>query len=767
MAGSSRARPGIGHHVARYSQTPLFLHYSSNQKSRRKIGHPLPHPPSLPPAAWREAYEQRCPVDGAQLRQELTPPLPLPPARPEAPPALSESTPGAHRVRRRLPHPAPVPSIAGAVPVTPALGVAGSEALLPTSGDASALSSLPVPAASSPLGTAAVPRPLVAQPHGDDTSHLKDWQRQALDARLALLAELDRRLLTEKASAALHRFAHEAKTGQLPADLQSLVPLANGQRGTLSPRTLSRWQTEHARGLVALAPRAKEPLQRVPPWAGALLKLWQRPQQPPLAWALEQLQQPGVLPKGVKPPSYSSAQRFLAKLDAVDRQRGRMGPRTLKTIRPYRRRDVSSLWPTELYSMVGHTFDAEIAHPFSGRPFRPEITTVIDLATRKVVGWSVTLAESALAVLDALRHACETHGIPALLYVDNGKGYRNALMEHQAVGFLARLGITMTHSLPYASQSRGAIERLHRTLWVALAKTLPTYMGQDMDDEARNRVFKITRKDLKAAGKSPLLMEWQPFLRAVESAVADYNRRSHSSLSKMLDPLTGQKRRQSPNEAWAALIAQNPGCLEPVRPEESADLFRPYKVGKILRAQVRLFGNLYFHADLAGHHGESAFIGYDIHDGRQVWVRDRNHRLLAIAQADANLSDYQPQSAVDVAHAKRAKAKQARLQRHQEEAQLELQGSRVIEGRLATPEEEAAAAKELAALLPPEPAPAPPSDERPALFETDLDLWRWVQDHPDQATARDRAYLAECLEDEDFRLLTELIDAQKKRINAA
>ncbi|MFZ1327028.1 MAG: Mu transposase C-terminal domain-containing protein [Candidatus Contendobacter sp.] len=721
---------------------------------------------SLPPT-WQAAYQQR---QALELEIPVPPPgLPLLPL-PEVPaPVLAEpaptAVPGTRRVRRPpLAHPAPVPSFTGAVLATPALGVASSETSHPLS-DASALSS-PVPVAPAPLGSPQAPRALVCTPHGDDTTHLKDWQRQCLEARLALLAELDRRLLVEKPGVALRRLAQEAQTGQLPAELQALVSQASS--GQLTPRTLSRWQTDRARGLIALAPRSKEPLQRVPPWAGALLKFWPSPSGIALAWAVRQLRQPGALPKGVPPPSTSAAYRFVKKMDAVDRQRGRMGPEALKSVRPYRRRDVSGLWPTDLYSMDGHTFDAEVAHPFHGQPFRPEITTVLDLATRKIVGWSVTLAESALAVLDALRHACESHGIPALLYVDNGRGYRNALMEHQAVGFLARLGITMTNSLPYVSQSRGAIERLHRTLWVTLAKTLPTYMGQDMDREAKRHVFKITRQEIKTTGKSRLLMAWPHFLQAVEQAVADYNgHHEHTALPKIIDA-TGRKRHQTANEVWADLLAQNPECLVPVDPAESADLFRPYKVGKIRRAQVRLFGNIYFHADLAGHHGETAFIGYDLHDGQQVWVRDREHRLIAIAQADANQSDHHPISAFEAGHLQRAKARHARLERHQQDVALELEGSRpVIEGQLVTPEEAQAAAQELAALLPPPADPTPPSDQRPRIFGSDLALWQWVQDHPDLATEHDRAYLAECLEDDDFRLLTELEAQKKSRVKAA
>jgi len=70
-------------------------------------------------------------------------------------------------------------------------------------------------------------------------------------------------------------------------------------------------------------------------------------------------------------------------------------------MKSYVSRDVSTMLPAELYQADGKTFNAEVAHPLHGRPFRPEITTIIDAKTRKVVGWSAALDESANAVADA------------------------------------------------------------------------------------------------------------------------------------------------------------------------------------------------------------------------------------------------------------------------------------------------------------------------------------------------------------------------------
>ncbi|MDC5138046.1 DDE-type integrase/transposase/recombinase, partial [Acinetobacter baumannii] len=124
----------------------------------------------------------------------------------------------------------------------------------------------------------------------------------------------------------------------------------------------------------------------------------------------------------------------------------------------------------------GHCFDAEVAHPQHGKPFRPELTSIIDVATRRLVGWSIALSESSWAVLDAIRMSATECGIPAIFYVDNGSGYKNDLPKAQWRGFLARLNPEVSHALPYNSQANGLIERSHQTIWVKAAKNLPTYI---------------------------------------------------------------------------------------------------------------------------------------------------------------------------------------------------------------------------------------------------------------------------------------------------
>jgi putative transposase len=126
--------------------------------------------------------------------------------------------------------------------------------------------------------------------------------------------------------------------------------------------------------------------------------------------------------------------------------------------------------------------------------------------------------------------------VPALLYVDNGGGYANAVQRDEITGMAARIGYTITHSLPYNSQARGVSERSHQSIWVRAAKELPTFMGDAMDPEAKQKVFKLTRKAVKEAVSSPLLMGWPQFLDFLARHADAYMQRPHRGLPRMRDP---------------------------------------------------------------------------------------------------------------------------------------------------------------------------------------------------------------------------------------
>lgn len=610
---------------------------------------------------------------------------------------------------------------------------------------------------------ATVPAPPAAQTASRDIvavspAELTDTQRQARDARAAVLAAI-RRLQADASctqEAAMTALLTHARAGRLDAVIDKMLRSARDSRGRKgdaypSVRTLKRWLS--VRTASELAPKLPAADMRVPAWAADFMAEYRKPQKPCVtdAYALFAARWPGV--------SIHQVRRFLEKVGAVEQNRGRMLPRELKALRPFVRRDTSKLLPGDVYTADGHTFDAEVEHPDHGRPFRPEVTAIVDVATRRMVGWSIGLAESTWAVLDAQRHAFTTCGICSIFYVDNGGGYANAFQADEVLGMAARIGYEIRNSLPYNSQARGLMERSHQSVWVTAARSLPTYMGSGMDREARQKVFRITRAAMKAGGRSELLMAFRDFVAFAEAQAAAYNARPHSALPRIVDTVTGRRRHMSPLEAWQAALDEGWLPVMP-EPEQAADMFRPYKLAVVRRGEVQLHNHRYFSAELDALdlHGEKVRVGYDIHDPSSVVIRDMDGRYICTAELDGNKRGYFPQSVIEQARDKRAAGRERRLQDKLEEVRAERDAGRVLEHSAGTglydplldipavriPDaiESPVQLEDDIASRAPEVVQLPGTESRPRFGpDDDADQYRWLYRHPHAWDALDAEWL--------------------------
>ena len=580
-------------------------------------------------------------------------------------------------------------------------------------------------------------------------------ERLVMEARANILLSIDALAGFEEMSRhqAILAFVTSMKEGRLDREEKRILRVANDRAGgerVLSRSTVYAWyKARDARGIIGLVPEIVPPKKGLPAWFEAFRKEYCRPQKPSIAEALRAVAK--TLPEGAPLPTEKQARRAIAKAPALLKVKGREGKLAMRARQAYVSRDVSDLLPTSVYVADGKTFDAEIAHPIHGQPFRPEITTILDAATRKSVGWSASLDENTFGVVDALRLGCETCGVPAIFYSDRGPGYRNKAMTADLTGFLGRAGITPMRALPYNSQAKGVIERLNQ-VYTAAAKTLPTYMGKDMDKEAKLLAFKTTRKELALTGQSRLLPEWQAFLKLISDTLAAYNDRPHSDLPKIHDGQLGRKRHMTPNELWA----QKTQGFDLVLPDadELDEMFRPYVVRRTRRALVEWLGNSYFAIELEPHHGQDVVVGYDIHDARRVWVRAIDEvdgqrfpgKLIAVARFEGHKTRYVPLSYEQAAIEKRAKARLGRLGKKADVIEQELRPSVLLEQAPAIPLDlmpEPAAAPVLRVITPEAPREVP-AGQRP-IFKSDTEFARWVAGNGDKATLADRDYLKELL----------------------
>jgi len=88
------------------------------------------------------------------------------------------------------------------------------------------------------------------------------------------------------------------------------------------------------------------------------------------------------------------------------------------------------------------------------------LCAILDDHSRMVTGHAFSASETISALTLVLKEAFLTHGIPKRLYVDNGPSFSSELLARSC----AMAGISLIHSKPYDSPSRGKVERFFRTV---------------------------------------------------------------------------------------------------------------------------------------------------------------------------------------------------------------------------------------------------------------------------------------------------------------
>jgi len=623
-----------------------------------------------------------------------------------------------------------------------------------------------------------------------DLSQLNEQGRATVLARLAFVREVERMTAVTGKESAIRHLVQASKTGSLGERLAQLIPVANAKYGAgeargLSRRRLYEWCALYAEGgELALAPRTPQKDMSVPVWAPLFLSCYQRPQNPSLAEAHRDFVRAWQAEQPSRAPSIDAVRRFLAKVAKPDLQAGRKTGNALLHLKPHMKRKTEKLLPGDVYTADGTTFDAEIAHPDSGRPFKPEVVLILDVATRRVVGFSVALAESAAATLDALRMACLFGGIPAMFYTDNGPGYTAHVLTGPGVGMLSRLGIEIANSIPGRPQGKGLMERAVKTICVPAAKQLATCTHADMDGDAAHKVFKITRAQYKKHGYSALMPTFETFKKVLLARVEEYNASPHKGLPIIEDHEAGKRRHMSPNEYWNHCLGR---VFEPMQvPDDMVDdLFMPGTLRKVANGMVRLWNHDYAAPELAKHHGDIVELRYDVWDSTYVSVWTEAGEKICRAELDANAMDYFPISRIEAAREKR---QQAQLKRLEQKAQ------RIAPGAcLTAPEDrpalmaDALTSRQVITIQPghqaeQEPVPAAPTaadleriravmaeaeedaaralapkptTEKRPIFHLSTDKFRWLMRHTEQWTDADRAWLAEFAQGREYALLRE------------
>ncbi|MCL2791429.1 MAG: Mu transposase C-terminal domain-containing protein, partial [Desulfobulbus sp.] len=518
-------------------------------------------------------------------------------------------------------------------------------------------------------------------------TELKTWQRRVFDSRLALFREFEQLQKLHGTNQAVEVMVAMARQSELPEHLMRCVAEANARKG--AARTLSRsmilgWQRAVRRyGLPALTPATVEKAA-APDWAPYFLKCYQLPSNPTIPEAMEQMGK--NLPDGMRMPSYHQILRWHNKRSVLEQEKGRRTGSAYRALKGHVKRDTSGYRPMTIGQCDGHSFKAYVAHPVHGRPFHPEVCGVICVVSKVLIGWSAGLAESALNVAAALRHAAMVNeqkpygGILDILYTDNGSGNKAEINAGDVTGLFARIGTTFSTGRPGNPQGRGLIEKSNQSIWIRGAKWLPACTAASMDKGVRRQTYLKIQKDIKEHGKSHLVMSWPQFLEYCQQIVDDYNRRPHSVLPTIKDPETGRKRHMSPLECWAWHMADGWNPAERQLTEAEVEvLWLPRETRTVQRATVHLGDNHYYNGDLAHYDRRQVQVAYFPADASKVQVWDMEGRLICTAWWEKNLVDFFPKPMLEKAQEQRAKRREEIKQLQIEEIRDEARGVIEIE----------------------------------------------------------------------------------------
>ena len=522
-----------------------------------------------------------------------------------------------------------------------------------------------------------------------------DTQRRVAEMRAAVIAPLAR-LVEGGASInnTARLFLARVEGGLLDPNTAHVMGVLGAEAASFA--TLKRWLSAYIRdGKAGLLPRHTGRVRQAYGWEERAVALYNNPAKPgfaDVAWRLRS--------EGFPTATESRVKRFLKALPATlgDKSPARVGRHLHRLTRQrFQRRNLDEVLVGEIYAGDGHTVDCYVAHPNTGKPFRPELTAFIDIKSRYIAGWYFTESESAHSTLFALSRAMTAHNhVPAWLYIDRGAGYRSKLLSDEATGWYAKFDIQTIGALPGNPHGKGWIERWFRTVRDKHDKFFyggQVYCGDDMAPEVNRRLS----ADLQSGKR--VLPSFYEYVASFSKFIADYE-------MEPMDVLHGR----TPAQVWAELT--------PVPLELGAEaVMRPSQEATVQRQTVRLHNRFYYHEALALYDGKRMLVEYDLHTDGRVWVYDQKGRLVCEAKL-TNTIGVLPTSRLEEQRDRRLQGQLKRLERKVGEAKARRQDAITADDQVRAIEE-LGAGTEL-----PAPSTATPPAEGGDVVDIDILAWR-------------------------------------------
>lgn len=538
-------------------------------------------------------------------------------------------------------------------------------------------------------------------------------QRRVADMRAAIIAPL---AALVQGGASINNtarlFVARVGGGTLDPNTAHVLSVL-GADDAISAATIKRWLSAFVRsGKAGLLPQHTGRVRQDYGWELRAVALYNQPSKPgfaDVAWRLRS--------EGSASATESRVKRYLKALPATlgDKSPARIGRHLHRLTRQkYQRRSVDELLVGEVYAGDGHTTDCYVAHPNTGKPFRPELTCFIDIKSRYIPGWYFTESESAQSTLFALSSAMVKHDhVPAWLYIDRGAGYRAKLLSDESTGWYAKFDIEVIGALPGNPHGKGWIERFFRTCRDKHDKFFAgglVYCGNDMAPEINRRL------SAELASGRRTLPSLQEYVQSFAQFIADY-------FMEPMDVLGGR----TPAQCWAELTPVAVGL-------DAEAVLRPREQATVGRQTVRIHNRFYYHEALALYDAKPVVVEYCLHRDTLVWVHDLAGRFVCEAKLVKTIGVL-PTSRLEEQRDKREAGQLKRLERKADEARARRVDAITADDQITAIDELARAAlagpaaPENTAAPTPQNPPNPPAGANEHAGEViDIDVLDWRPD---------------------------------------
>lgn len=323
-------------------------------------------------------------------------------------------------------------------------------------------------------------------------------------------------------------------------------------------------------------------------------------------------------------PSYGTVLRRLRAYDPHTLVAKREGyQRARERFRPLRTPPTIS-WPLELVQIDHTPVDVVVVDELARKPIgRPWVTLAIDVATRAVLGFhlslaapnstsvALTLSMSVLPKDDVLSHIGTSlrwpmQGLPRRIHVDNAREFHSKALQRGCEEY----GIELSWRPVHQPHFGGHIERLIGTM-MGEVHLLP---GTTFSSVAERGQYDSSKRALLTLSE---LEEW-----LVLQICGIYHRTRHHST------------KVTPMAAWEKAIHHRPALVRvPQNPKQLYIDFLPFKSRKVRREGLRMF-NIFYCCDalstLLKTSARSMAVHYDPRNLSCVYVKDRLGEYLEI-----------------------------------------------------------------------------------------------------------------------------------------